>query len=106
MGNTNYSPTGILSIYLNGILMPGNPMGSTTATIGFSNGEPIVAMWDDFREHVIFNGKSYNDVYITIGKNGLERKESYSEIDLNSELGVVAFCDEKNTLWNLDRIEQ
>ena len=44
-------------------------------------------------------------IFITIGKKGFEPHDAYSELDINSEFGVVAFRDENNDLWVLDRFE-
>lgn len=104
-GNANYSSNGSPVRYLVAMLMPFNASGNTPGTIDFEEEGPIISQTVDFRSSIELNNKVYNNVFMNFGMNGLDRYDSYSELDINSELGVVAFRDENNELWNLDRIE-
>jgi hypothetical protein len=109
VGSTNYATDqeGEVAIAkgINGMLMPFNESGNTWARISFRNGKPTMDFGEDFRESVTLNEKEFNEVFITIGKKGFEPHDAYSELDINSEFGVVAFRDENNDLWVFDRFE-
>lgn len=104
-GNTNYSNSGEIVTTLGGILMPFNSSGSTWSTIRFDNNKPTVSFGDDFHEKILLLDNEFDDVYVTIGKDGNTQHSAYSELDINSKNGVVAFRDENNELWVWDRIE-
>ena len=105
--SANYSNSGNEIVKsISAILMPFNESGTTWASIKFENGVPKISLGDDFRESVLLNNKEYKDVFITIGKQGDVQHEAYSELDINSEVGVVAFRDHNNDLWTFDRFEE
>lgn len=107
VGSTNLSNSGNTILTLSGTLMPFNPTGSTWATIRFENEQPIVSLGDNFKEEYWANGRQYKNTYINIGRNNEQDQHSaYSELNINSEQGVVAFRDENNDLWVFDRIEE
>ena len=105
-GNVNLSAEGNVVATLGGVLMPSNQSGSTWSTIRFQDGQPAISLGDDFRELYSVHGMQFANTYIKIGKNGNEQHSSYSELNINSEQGVVAFRDENNDLWVFDRIEE
>ncbi len=104
-GSANHTSAGV-SVFLGGILMPFNDSGTTWSTVRFNNGEPIIVLGDDFNETIVLNDREFKDVYVAIGKQGFEQFEAYSELDINSKEGVVAFRDDMNELWVYDRIEK
>jgi len=104
-GSAQYSSAGI-GLNLGGILMPFNASGTTWNSVRFVNGEPVVGLGDDFNESITLYGRTFQDVFVRIGKDGFEQHEAYSELDLNSKEGVVAFRDENNELWVFDRVEE
>jgi hypothetical protein len=84
------------------IMMPGNLSGSIIGSIRFAeNGKPIQGMLDDFRETLILQGKTFKDCFVLKNNNAT----AYSEIYINSDVGVVAFRDGVNKLWVFDRFE-
>lgn len=89
---------------LNAMLMPMNPSGSSSVTIEFENGQPVVSMFSTFKENIELNGKAFKNVFFS--NSSLTPYDSYSEISVNSTEGVVTFRDETNTLWVFDRFEQ
>jgi hypothetical protein len=87
-------------------LMPSNPSGSTFNTIIFKNGSPIVDVNDDFHTTLMLLGHEFKDVYASQGLNlSQEKYEAFSELYINSEVGIVGFRDRDNELWVLDSIE-
>jgi len=105
-GNTNYATSGNLVLSLGGMLMPFNSSGTTWSTIRFLNNQPIVSLGDDFRDLYSVHGNEFKNTYLTIGKDGNIQHSAYSELNMNSEQGVVAFRDENNELWVFERIEE
>ncbi len=107
-GSANYSNDGkSINKGLSAWLMPFNESGTTWARLRFEDGKPSFLWGDDFREEIVLFSKVFNDVLVTIGKNNLqEQYEKYSELILNSEVGIVAFRDEHNELWVFDRFEE
>lgn len=97
LGVTNYNPSDYSVIVdLTVMLVPANPQGSILSGIRFDkDGKPIVTMFDDFHSTITLNGKSFNDCFLLTGTN----PEAYSEIYINSEVGVVAFRDADNALF-------
>ncbi|MEL6866466.1 MAG: hypothetical protein AAFP19_18720 [Bacteroidota bacterium] len=87
------------------ILMPFNELGTTIGSIYFENGEAQIRFGDDFRERITLHDRTFEEVYVLIGKQGNEIYEAYSALYLNQTVGVVAFRDEKNELWVFDRFE-
>lgn len=94
-----------ISKTLDAILMPANTAGNTWAIVEFKDGKPAVTVFDDFREEVSLLDKSFKDVFMTRGMNGNVIIDAYSELDVNSEVGIVAFRDLANELWVFDRFE-
>ncbi len=105
-GNVNLSTQGNIVATLSGVLMPFNTSGTTWSTIRFENSKPTINLGDDFRETYIVLNKEFSNTYVTIGQNGSEQHSAYSELNMNSDHGVVAFRDENNDLWVFDRIEE
>ena len=96
IGSTNYKQDYTVTIGITVMLMPANPQGSILSGIRFDeDGKPIVTMFDDFSPSITLNGKSFNDCFLLTGTN----PEAYSEIYINSEVGVVAFRDADNELF-------
>ena len=107
IGSTNFASDDIVVTTLSGWLMPFNQSGNTWIRIDFENNLPKVGLFDNFNETITLIDKEFNDVYIAIGKNNLqEQYEAYSELNINSEFGVVAFKDENNEIWRFDRFKQ
>ncbi len=106
IGSTNIASDDIIVTTLFAWLMPFNQSGHTQVQIYFDNNLPKVELFDSFNETITLIDKEFNDVYVVIGKNNLqEAYESYSELSINSEFGVVAFKDENNDLWRFDRFK-
>lgn len=86
-------------------LMPGNENGSMSLPVQFDENGPKITMFDIFNEEISFFGHTYNDVF----KGGAYTDEllfdSFSEVALNSEVGIVYFRDRVNDLWVFDRFE-
>lgn len=99
-GSGNYNGTQ-LALGIFAILMPFNESGSMSGTILFKDGEPQVSPFDIFYSKLNLLGNSYNNVYVFTASN----VKVYSELDINSEVGVVAFRDENNELWVFDKFE-
>ncbi len=96
VGSANYKQDFSVAISLTVMLMPANPQGSILSAIRFDeNGEPVVTVFDDFHTVITLGGKSFNDCFLLTGTN----PDSYSEIYVNSEVGVVAFRDANNALF-------
>ncbi|MFQ5445571.1 MAG: hypothetical protein ACE5FF_01445 [Saprospiraceae bacterium] len=84
------------------VMMPGNQSGSIIGSIKFDeNGNPIHGMLDDFRETLNLQDKTFKDCFVLKNNAAL----AYSEIYINSDVGVVAFRDEVNKRWVFDRFE-
>lgn len=91
---------------LTSTLMPLNESGSTWNTIRFENEEAIVSLGDDFYAFLELEGKNFNNVYKREGlsnPNNPAQPVVYSELDINSNEGVVAFRGSQNELWVFDR---
>jgi len=51
-------------------------------------------------------GREFNDVYSKVGAdNEGQAYNSFSEIMINSDIGIVAFRDRENELWVFDSVE-
>jgi hypothetical protein len=87
--------------------MPFNENGTTTNGLIFENDNHNNTFGNEFVESYSPFEKVFLDTYIAIGKNNSQIQHSaYSELNINSEYGVVAFRDANNDLWVLDRIEE
>lgn len=86
-------------------LMLFNPTGSTVNNIAFNENGPIVSHFDDFHSNLVLLGRKFSDVFVAIGKDWDVQYDAYSELNINSEVGVVAFRDKNNDLWVFDRFE-
>lgn len=91
---------------LNNVLMPFNESGSSWNTIRFENEEAIISFGDDFHSTLELSDRIFTDVYkrrIFPSPNNPNQEVVYSELDINSNEGVVAFRDANNELWVFDR---
>ena len=96
IGSTNYDADYSVVVGLTILYMPANPTGTILSSIRFDEGgEPIVNTYDDFRSSISLNNKTFKDCFVITGTN----PDSYSEIYINSEVGVVAFRDKANELF-------
>lgn len=106
VGSTNRFSDNIVATGLTGWLMPFHESGHTRIRVQFENNLPKVDIFNNFNETIFIIDKEFSDVYIAIGKNNLQEEyEVYSELNINSEYGVVAFKDENNELWRFDRFK-
>lgn len=98
--SANYSEPDGKSIVkgLTAFLMPFNSLGSTLATLTFENG--IIIKEGNFEKTLKIYSYEYKDVYVNKSK---ESFNSYSELDINSDNGIVAFRDKINELWAFER---
>ena len=96
-----YTQSGEVQKVIGAILMPMNPTGSSSVSVLFEDGQPIVTQFDDFRETVSFFGKSFEKVYLSISTFSVH--DSFSEIHFNFTEGVVAFRDKNDEMWIFDR---
>lgn len=107
VADVDYNETG-LSRALTGLLMPTNEGGSTLASLKFEEkSTPMINAWlNNYYEIISLNGKPFSDVFVFRGMHdGNQLFDAYSELDLNSEVGVVAFRDHDNVLWVFDRFK-
>jgi len=96
IGSANYDSDYSILYQIAVLMMPANPSGEIFSWIRFDEfGQPIVTMFDDFHSTVTLNNKSFKDCFLMKGTN----PDAYSEIYINSEIGVVGFRDAKNELF-------
>ena len=105
IGSSNFDHEGSLVVSLNGFLMPFNIGGSTFGNIKFENQEPVITIFNNYHDNINLNQVSFENVFQFIGQEGDIPYESYSELDINKEYGVIGFRDENNQLWNFSRFK-
>jgi hypothetical protein len=100
--SASYIENGDVVRSLSTIFMPGNSSGSIIGSIRFDdNGAPISSLLDEFHEEINLNNKKFNDCFVFRNTTAT----AYSEIYINSDVGVAAFRDKENTLWVFERFE-
>lgn len=97
LGSANYNTTGDYALIksLTVILMPANPTGGILDGIRFDDNGFKIMPYDDFHTTLVLNDKEFKDCFIMKDEHSSE----YSEIYLNSEVGIVAFRGKDNVLF-------
>ncbi len=85
-------------------LMPFNQRGSTLTFFNFKEGKPYLYPGRSFIDSIDLYSNTFYKVLKVIGKdNNQKRHPIYSELILNSDVGIVAFRDKNDDLWVFDR---
>ena len=84
--------------------MPTNVNGNSTVYMAVKDGKPITtAFFSIYDMERDINGKLYFNTFTNI--KDAQNFDAYSEISINTDVGIVAFRDVNNEMWSFVRFE-